>query len=109
LAKLQDEKVEAWLRPLAEQILAGDRTRIDSQRMKVNAKQLAEATLRRSALVALSDIGDVHSLDVIRSSRTSANDDYELRQVSFHVAEEIYWRLTGGLENESYTGAAFQT
>ncbi len=109
LAKLQDDDVEAWLRPLCEQILAGDADYIDPKLMNTTAAHLAEATLRRSAFAALSDVGNVHSLDVIRSSRSLADNDYELRQVSFQVAEEIYWRLTGGLENESYTGAAFQT
>jgi len=109
LAKLQNEEIEAWVRPLCEQILRGAANEIDGHKMNTTADLIREPTLRRSALKVLSDVGNAGSLDVIRGSRTLYANDGELGDLSFQVAEEIYWRLTGGLDTESYTGAAFQT
>jgi hypothetical protein len=55
--------------------------------------------LRHSALEALRDVGDLTSIDVIRDVRIRLEPVLSL--LSFQVAEEIYWRATGGLVQES--------
>jgi HEAT repeat protein len=77
--------------------------------------------LRYQALEALRSIGDQGSLDVLRAARRRSESrsapveapdprtrpggepggDLLPRQ-SFEIAEEIYWRLTGGLSAETY-------
>ena len=44
------------------------------------------------------DIGDENSLNIVRDARLGM--DPILFQLSYQVAEEIYWRLTGGLARE---------
>jgi len=56
----------------------------------------------RSALETLRDVGNAASIDVIRRARSRNPVDHELRQLSFQVGEEMYWRLTGGLDSETY-------
>ena len=103
LGKLQDPKIESWLRPLAEAVAQSDAAKIDAAKMRVTADQLSSVGLQRAALEALRDIGDSSSLDVLRRARTRYLNQPELTQPSFQVAEEIYWRLTGGMERESYS------
>lgn len=110
LAKLQDDDIEEWLRPLCENILSCKADGIDCRHMKTTNAQLADSTLQRSALEALADIGDAGSLAVVRTSRVGYGaGSYDLRQLSFQVAEEMYWRLTGGMNKESYTSDALQS
>jgi hypothetical protein len=91
LASLQDDDIESWLRPQCEAILCAQ-----------------DVGLHRAALLALRDIGDAGSLAILRKRRALCLHECELQQLSFQVAEEMYWRLTGGLEGESYTASAFQ-
>jgi hypothetical protein len=49
-----------------------------------------------AALDALRDVGDEESIDLIRGIRLQL-DDSALLTLSFQVAEEIYWRRTGGM------------
>jgi hypothetical protein len=86
LASLQDDAIEEWLRPRCEKILAEK-----------------DVTLHRAALLALRDIGDAGSLEIVRRRRTAYLQNCDLKQLSYQVAEEMYWRLTGGLNQESYT------
>jgi len=101
--KLEDAGIEAWLRPLCEAIVEKDAGKIDSSKMKLASDQVAFVPLQRAAIEALRDIGDGNSLDVLRSARTRYLNQPELTQLSFQVAEEIYWRLAGGIERESYS------
>ena len=107
-AKLNDPEIEAWLRLLCQQIITRSTRQIDQARIQVDAKTVAEPSMQRAALEALRDIGDPASLDIIRSARARYAGNDELRYLSFQVAEEMYWRLTGGLDQESLTTGVFQ-
>jgi len=91
LASLQDDNVDKWLRPRCEEIV----------------KDRSNASYR-DALLALCDIGDANSLAILRQQRGGCSGDCTLKALSYQVAEEIYWRLTGGLDGESFAGSAFQ-
>ncbi len=106
--KLQDAEIEGWLRPLCEHILSREPEQIDSSKIRLAAGDLAHEDLQRSALEVLRDIGDEGSIEAVRGTRAQSSDN-ELRQLSFQVAEEIYWRLSGGIDRESADAAAFQT
>jgi HEAT repeat protein len=65
--------------------------------------------LRYQALEALRSIGDDTSIDVLRDvqRRYEAREGaggrrFDTNRLSFEIAEEIYWRLTGGLSAETY-------
>jgi hypothetical protein len=97
-SKLQDPEIESWLRPLCEQILGRKSDKIATERMPMSEGDNPD--LMRAALEALRDIGDADSIEAVRKSRVrSANN--ELRLLSFQIAEEMYWRLSGGLSRES--------
>jgi hypothetical protein len=99
---LQDLAVESWLRELSELILSRELGKIDPSRMKADPKSLTNPMLQRSAIETLRDVGDQGSLEVLRKARTHHLNDSELTLLSFQVAEEIGWRLTGCLDYESY-------
>jgi hypothetical protein len=101
--KLHDADVEQWLRPLCEQIAAGEADRIDPARMTTTQDDASMPVLHRAALETLRDVGDEASIDIVRRARSRNPGDHELRQLSFQVAEEMYWRLTGGLDSETYS------
>ena len=101
-AKLHDPEIDRWLRPLCEQIVMGELEAIDDTRMRTTKEGLAKAVIYRSALETLRDVGNAASIDVIRRARSRNPVDHELRQLSFQVGEEMYWRLTGGLDSETY-------
>ncbi len=101
--KLQDTKVEEWLLPLCESIVARDLKAIDPNRMKVDTERLKERKLQRAAIETLRDAGGSHSLKVLREARANHLWDAELTILSFQASEEIYSRLTGCLDNESCT------
>jgi hypothetical protein len=92
LATLQDEDIEQGLRKMCEDIVNGQ-----------------DFTLHRSALLALRDIGDVGSLEIVRRRRIDYVQNCDLKQLSYQVAEEMYWRLTGGLDRESYSALRSST
>jgi hypothetical protein len=93
-SKLQDREVEDWVRTLCEQILRGAVKDVEASRMK--AISLDDPSLRRAAIETLRDIGDARSLGVVRSTLNARRDTAEMRQLRFLVAEEMYWRITGG-------------
>jgi hypothetical protein len=64
---------------------------------------VSKPVLHRAALETLRDVGDAGSIEVVRRARSRNPGDHELRQLSFQVAEEMYWRLTGGLDSETYS------
>jgi CHAT domain-containing protein len=107
-AKLHDLEIEQWLRPLCEQVVSGTIDRIDPGRMQTVAADLSKPALQRAALETLRDIGNAASIDVVRRARGRNPGDHELRQLSFQVAEEMYWRLTGGLDSETIPTEASQ-
>ncbi len=104
LSKLKQPELNAWIRPLSEAIVQGDWTAalamgklgLTSVPEKDDAWKMQQATLE-----ILRDIGNEHSLDVVRAARMS-NNELVLSELSFQVAEEIYWRLSGGLVKESF-------
>ena len=67
--------------------------------------------LRYQALEGLRSIGDEQSIGVLRTRwrraglsppSTGDRSDGLIERLSFEIAEEIYWRLTGGLSAETY-------
>jgi len=101
--KLHDAEIEQWLRPLCEQLVSGDADRIDAARMVTTRDEVSKPALHRAALETLRDVGDAKSIEIVRRARSRNPGDHELRQLSFQVAEEMYWRLTGGLDSETYS------
>lgn len=100
-AKLQDPEVSDWLRLLCHQILRKEWAAVSASGrlpMKTFPNDQVSWRLRHSALEALRDVGDLNSIDVIRDVRTRLEPVLAL--LSFQVAEEIYWRTTGGLVQE---------
>ena len=58
--------------------------------------------LQIAAMESLREIGDLESIAALRTARQQAvGMTITLRQLSFDVAEDIYWRLTGGLSADS--------
>jgi len=52
---------------------------------------------------SLREIGNAGSIDALRAARQRAiGMTITLRQLSFDVAEDIYWRLTGGLSGDVF-------
>jgi hypothetical protein len=96
LSKLQDPDLEAWVRPLCEQILFGEAKAVDASKITVTGASIADSHLRRAAIETLRDIGDWASMNVVRSTLSARQDSPETRQLRFQVAEEMYWRLTRG-------------
>lgn len=100
-AKLQDPEVSEWLRLLCHQILRKEWAAVSTSGrlpMEKFPDDRASWSLRHSALEALRDVGDLNSIDVIRDVRIGLEPVLAL--LSFQVAEEIYWRATGGLVQE---------
>ena len=68
--------------------------------------------LRTYALESLRLIGDGGSIEALRDARNwrpdGTNDRarrVELMQLSYEVSEDVYWRVTGGLEGDFYDSA----
>jgi hypothetical protein len=106
--KLHDPEIDHWLRRLCEQIVLGAVDTIDATKMRTTSSGLSAPALHRAALETLRDIGNAGSIDVVRRARSRNPGDHELRQLSFQVAEEMYWRLTGGLDSETYSAGPTQ-
>jgi hypothetical protein len=64
---------------------------------------------RNVALEALRNVGTRHSIDILREARRGPGMSMTLRQLSFDVAEDIYWQITGGLSKESFDPSADTT
>jgi hypothetical protein len=106
-SKLNDPKINDWLIPLCHDIVSGNWQRViqsahiglQNEPAKAGAQRLQQA-----ALEVLRDIGDENSLKIVRDACMGM--DTVLFQLSYQVAEEIYWRLTGGLARESFATAS---
>ena len=58
------------------------------------------ASLQYSAIIALRDVGDEESINLLRSIRTRLSPIFV--ELSFQVGEEIYWRCTRGLTKRTF-------
>jgi HEAT repeat protein len=103
--------VEA-LRDLCHELVRGDFTTASKRPLiRVSPSPSNEQCdqLRYQALEALRSIGDGQSIEVLRDVRrrgeatdgTGRTATFDASQLSFEIAEEIYWRLTGGLSAET--------
>jgi hypothetical protein len=71
------------------------------------------SALRHHAIEALRIVGDESSIEVLRQVRhrseipegtsNAPSERSSMNQLSFEIAEEIYWRLTGGLSLETFS------
>jgi hypothetical protein len=110
-ANVPDKSVQDWLIPLCENIIRGNWSETigtappGQRRLGLQSEPSPEDAwrLQQAALEVLRDIGGENSLDVIREARLGMEP--VLFQLSFQVAEQIYWRMTGGLANESFKAA----
>jgi hypothetical protein len=105
-SKLNDADAKQWLVELCYQIVRGDwDALIRSEHIGFQKKLEGHDAWRmqQAALEVLRDVGSEEAIEVIRDSRLKM--DSVLFQLSFQVGEQIYWRLSGGLAQESY-GAA---
>mgnify|MGYP001001606840 CR=1 FL=1 len=103
-SKLNDPEVNRWLLDLCYKIVRGELDAlVGSDRIGfVKKPERRDAwRLQHAALEVLRDIGGEEAIEVIRDSRLDM--DPVLFQLSFQVAEQIYWRLSGGLAQESAT------
>jgi hypothetical protein len=92
-------------RTLCESIVTDEWTKV-GQELNLPPEEIAEEDrnrLRNAAMESLRDIGNKESIKALREARQQAvSMTITLRQLSFDVAEDIYWRLTGGLSEESF-------
>jgi len=58
--------------------------------------------LSNASFESLRSVGDLTSVEALRKARQSPSMSITLRQLSFDVAEEIYWQITGGLSRETF-------
>ena len=92
-------------RTLCESVVAGDWAEVRRHGMNL-PREIAEEDrnrLQNAAMESLREIGNAESIAALREARQRAvGMTITLRQLSFDVAEDIYWRLTGGLSGESF-------
>jgi CHAT domain/PBS lyase HEAT-like repeat len=91
-------------RTLCESVLAADWAEARRQGMNLPPEIHEEDRnrLQSAAMESLREIGDPGSIEALRAARRRAiGMTITLRQLSFDVAEDIYWRLTGGLSGEA--------
>jgi hypothetical protein len=105
-SKLQDPAVDEWLRESCEAIVAGALEKVDTARIGITAAALDNIDFQCAALEALRDVGTAMSIETVRQARAGRLRDRQVRQLSFQVAEEMYWRLTRGLDVESFGAGA---
>ncbi len=102
LALLKD----ATVRPLCEAVVLSDWAAARTLGLTV-PDVLADEDLNRlrnASIESLRDVGTAESIATLRKARLGAGMTMTLRQLSFDVAEDIYWQLTGGLSKESFDG-----
>ena len=89
---------------LCESVVAGDWAKV-RQGMNLPPEIVEDDRnrLQNAAMESLREIGNAESIEALRAARQQAvGMTITLRQLSFDVAEDIYWRLTGGLSGESF-------
>ena len=91
-------------RALCESVVAANWAEVRRQGMNLPG-EISEEDCNRlqiAAMESLREIGDLESISALRTARQQAvGMTITLRQLSFDVAEDIYWRLTGGLSADS--------
>jgi hypothetical protein len=97
---------EAAIRPLCEAVTGDDWDA--ARQLGLNLPPVLgeddRNRLRNAAMESLREIGNADSIETLRKARLGGTMTITLRQLSFDVAEDIYWRLTAGLSNESFDG-----
>lgn len=91
-------------RTLCESVVAADWPEVRRQGMNLPPEIAEEdrSRLQIAAMESLREIGDPESIAALRTARQQAvGMTITLRQLSFDVAEDIYWRLNGGLSGDS--------
>ena len=105
--KLSEPGIRDWLIPLCGLILQENWKEL-LKSPKIGLREAPKgrhvAHMQQAALEVLRDIGDEGSLNDVRDFRLRTGP--ELSHVGFDVAEQIYWRLTGGLSNETFATTA---
>ena len=89
----------------AESVVAADWPEVRRQGMNLPPEIAEEdrSRLQNAAMESLREIGNAESIEALRAARQQAvGMTITLRQLSFDVAEDIYWRQTGGLSGESF-------
>jgi len=92
-------------RALCEAVVAGNWSAAREKGMNLPPEITEENRnrLRNAAVESLREIGNADSIVALRAARQQGEGmTITLRQLSFDVAEDIYWRLTGGLAGESF-------
>jgi hypothetical protein len=89
-------------RELCEAIVADDWDRARQLGLTFPSRPEGEdlGRFRNSSLEALRNVGTL--ADTLRKARQGSELNVTLRQLSFDVAEDIYWQATGGLSKESF-------
>ena len=100
LGELKDPAVK----PLCEAIALEDWQKAQELGLKVAASPDPEdlSRLSNASFESLRSVGDLTSVEALRKARQSPSMTITLRQLSFDVAEEIYWQVTGGLSRETF-------
>jgi hypothetical protein len=100
LGELKDPGVK----PLCEAIALEDWQKAKELGLKVPASPDPEdlSRLSNASFESLRSVGDLTSVEALRKARQSPSMTITLRQLSFDVAEEIYWQITGGLSRETF-------
>ena len=91
-------------RTLCESVVAGDWAKV-RQGMSLPPEIVEDDRnrLQNAAMESLREIGNDESIEALREARQRAvGMTITLRQLSFDVAEDIYWRLRGGLSGENF-------
>jgi hypothetical protein len=92
-------------RTLCESVVVGAWPEVRQQGMNLPLEIAEEDRnrLQNAAMESLREIGNAESIAALRAARQQAvGMTITLRQLSFDVAEDIYWRLTGGLSGERF-------
>jgi hypothetical protein len=92
-------------RSLCESVVAADWAEVRRQGVNLPPKIAEEDRnrLQNAAMESLREIGNADSIAALRAARQQADGmTITLRQLSFDVAEDIYWRLPEGLSRDSF-------
>jgi hypothetical protein len=109
LSKVSDPQTNAWLLELCYAIIANNwEAVLKSGRLGIDQPPNGKGAWRltQASLEILRDIGNEKSIEKIRASWLLF--DAELFQLAFQVAEQLYWRVTGGLAIEDFNAIAIR-
>ena len=92
-------------RPLCESVVTASWSEVRRQGAYL-PPEIAEEDrhrLQNAAMESLREIGNADSIAALRAARQQVvGMTITLRQLSFDVAGDIYWRLMGGLSRDSF-------